>query len=250
MKLVDLSTPIENDASEPFPPQIIYKDHANGAERLGRLAGVEPEAFPERMALATEQITLTTHTGTHIDAPYHYGPTSGGERAQTVDEIPLEWCYGPGVRLDFTGYPEGSFLEERDVRMALDAITHELAPGEIVLIRTGTDRYWKTDKYMSAQSGLARSATEYIVGCGVRCIGIDAWGLDPPVNRMAEEYKAGNRAALWGTHLYGRERPYIQIEKLANLGSIPAVGFTIAAFPVKIAGASAGWCRAVAFVNE
>ncbi len=250
MTLVDLSTPIENDASEPFPPQIIYKDHKNGAERLGRLAGVGPEAFPQRMALATEQITLTTHTGTHIDAPYHYGPTSGGRPSQTVDQIPLEWCYGPAVCLDFSSYPEGSFLEEADVRRALDDIDYSLEPGDIVLIRTGTDRYWKTDKYMTAQSGLAQSATKYIVGCGVRCVGIDAWGLDPPVSRMAEAYRAGNRAALWGTHFYGREKPYLQIEKLANLDRIPATGSTIAAFPVKIAAASAAWCRAVAFVNE
>ncbi|TVQ23174.1 MAG: cyclase family protein [Spirochaetaceae bacterium] len=249
MKIIDLSTPIENDASEPFPPQIIYKDHANGAERLGKLAGVDPDAFPDRMALATEQITLTTHTGTHIDSPYHYGPTVGGKRARTVDEVPLDWCYGPGVRLDFTRYPEGSFLTDRDVMRALADIDHEIRPGEIVLIQTGTDKYWKTDRYMTAQSGLTRSGTQWLVERGVRCIGIDAWGLDPPVGKMAEAYRAGDTESLWGSHMYGREREYLQIEKLANLDKLPATGFTVAAFPVKIAGASAGWCRAVAMVG-
>ena len=249
MKIIDLSTPIENDASEPFPPQIIYKDHANGAERLGKLAGIDPDAFPDRMALATEQITLTTHTGTHIDSPYHYGPAVAGKRALTVDEVPLEWCYGPGVRLDFTGYPEGSFLTDRDVRRALEAIDHTIRTGEIVLIQTGTDKLWKTERYMSEQSGLTRSATKWLVERGVRCIGIDAWGLDPPVAKMADAYRAGDTEALWGPHLYGREREYLQIEKLANLDLLPVAGFVVAAFPVKIARASAGWCRAVAIVG-
>ena len=45
-------------------------------------------------------VTLITHAGTHVDAPYHYFPTAGGERARTIDELPLDWFLRPGVRLD------------------------------------------------------------------------------------------------------------------------------------------------------
>lgn len=250
MRIVDLSTPHENGASEPFPPVIEYKDHRDGARRLGKLAGIPPEEFPQGIALATEQVTASTHSGTHVDAPWHYGPTVSGERARTIDEIPLEWCYGPGVRLDFRHLSAGSAISDRQIRDALEKIDHVLAPGEIVLIQTGADRYWMTDQYLPAQSGLSLGATEWILDQGVRCIGIDGWGLDRPVARMAEAHQRGEPDALWPAHFYGRRKEYLQIEKLANLDALPPTGFTVAAFPVKIRGGSAGWCRAVALIND
>ena len=82
-------------------------------------------------------------------------------------------------------------------------------------------------------------------------IGIDAWGLDRPAARMAESYRAGDKDALWPSHLYGREKEYLQIEKMANLDKLPGPrGFTVCAFPVKFERASAGWTRAVAIVED
>jgi kynurenine formamidase len=250
MKIIDLSVPTENDASEPFPPRITYKGHEDGAQRLGRLAGVEPGDFPDGMGLATEQVTLTTHSGTHVDAPYHYGPVSEGKRSPTIDQVPLEWCYGPGVRLDFRFKDPGTEISRAEVQEALKKIGGTLKPGDIVLIQTGADAYWGTDKYLPMQSGLSREATAWILDQGVRCIGIDAWGMDRPVAKMAEAHKQGQKDALWPSHFYGRNKPYLQIEKLANLDQLPTHGFTVSALPVKVAGASAGWCRAVAIVGD
>ena len=250
MRIVDLSVPTENGASEPFPPQITYKGHEDGAQRLGRLAGVDPSDFPDGMGLATEQVTLTTHSGTHVDAPYHYGPESGGEESPTIDQVPLEWCFGPGVRLDFRHKEPGTEISRADVEEALRKIEYELRPGDIVLIQTGTDKYWGTEKYLPMQCGLSRAGTAWLLDQGIRCIGIDAWGMDRPVASMAEAHKRGEKDALWPSHFYGRVKPYLQIEKLANLDRLPAYGFTVSALPVKVADASAGWCRAVAIIEE
>jgi kynurenine formamidase len=250
-RVIDLSLPHQNYASEPYPPTLTHTDHREGARRLARLAGVTPGDFKDGLALASDQISGSAHSGTHVDAPWHYGPLCEGKPARTVDRVPLEWCYGPGVVLDMRHQAPGSEITVADVRDALRKIGHTLAPGEIVLIQTGADRYWNTEEYLSRQSGLGREATAWILAQGIRTIGIDAWGMDRPAAKMAEAYKAGDREALWPSHFYGREKEYLQIEKLANLDQLPApTGFTVCAFPVKFENASAGWTRAVAIVEE
>ncbi len=250
-RIIDLSLSLENYATEPYPPTITHFDHRAGARRLGELAGVDPQDFPQGLALATEMVTTGTHSGTHVDAPWHYGPESEGRPARTIEEVPLEWLYGPGVVLDMTHKEPGSEITADDVRVALDRIGHDLEPEDKVLIRTGADRYWGTGSYLAMQSGLGSEATAFILKQGVKAIGIDAWGLDRPVAKMAESYSKGDKAALWPSHFYGRTKEYVQIEKLANLDRIPApTGFTFSALPVKIDRASGGWCRAVAIVEE
>ena len=250
-RIIDLSVALENHATEPYPPSIAASDHAAGARRLGTLAGVDARDFPDHIALATESVTASTHSGTHVDAPWHYGPTSEGRPARRIDEVPLEWLYGPGVVLDVRHCEAGAEITVEDLERALAAIDHELSAGEIVALHTGTDRYWGSHRYLAMQPGLGRAGTEYILDRGVRTIGIDAWGLDRPASAMAESYRAGQSDALWPAHFLGREREYVQIEKLANLDALPApTGFTFAAFPVKVSGGSAGWCRAVAIVED
>jgi len=248
-KIIDLSLPLENNASEPFPPEITYKGHRDGAERLGKLAGISPSDFPDDMGLATEKINLTSHSGTHVDAPWHYGPESNGKKSLTVDKIPLEWCYGPGVKLDFRYKEPGSEISVDDIKGVLNKINYTIKGRDIILIETGTDKYWGTDQYLSHQCGLSAGGTAWLLEHGVKCIGIDAWGMDRPVSKMAEAHRRGEKNALWPSHFYGRKHPYLQIEKMANLDLLPPYGFIICAFPVKISKASAGWCRAVAIVE-
>ena len=85
---------------------------------------------------------------------------------------------------------------------------------------------------------------------GVRLIGIDAWGLDRAFDVMVDDARAG-RAQFWESHLLGREKEYCQIERLANLETLPrSTGFTVSAFPFKLERASAAWARVVAIVEE
>ncbi len=250
-RIIDLSLPHQNFASEPYPPTLAHTDHREGARRLSRLAGVAASDFKDGLALASDQISGSAHSGTHVDAPWHYGPTSEGRPARTIDRVPLEWCYGPGVVLDMRHKEPGSEITVEDVEGALEKIGHELQAGDIVLIQTGADKFWDTPEYLARQPGLGLAATKWILDRGVRVIGIDAWGLDRPAAAMGESYRAGDCNALWPSHLYGREREYLQIEKMANLDQLPApTGFTVCAFPVKFENASAGWTRAVAIVEE
>lgn len=252
VRIIDLSLPLENFASEPYPPRIIHHDHAAGARRLSKLAGVDPADFPDSLGLASELVEATTHSGTHVDAPWHYGPTSEGKPSLTIDRVPLEWCYGSGVVIDVRHKTPGSEITATDLKISLEKISYNLKKGDIPLIQTGADKYWGTSRYLDMQPGLGEEGTAWLLDQGVKCIGIDAWGLDRSVKQMAEDIKSGgDKSLLWAAHMYGRKREYLQIEKLANLDMIPVpYGFTLSALPVKVANASGGWCRAVAIVNQ
>lgn len=242
--LIDLSVLTGPNAAEATPVEIDTLTHEQGPEVLG----LKPSDFPDGMAISSETITLTTHTGTHMDAPLHYGPLSGGEPARSIDRVPLEWCIGPGVRLDVRHIEPGAEIGENDVTEALDAAQHTLADGDIVLLWTGADLLWGSAEYLTTYPGLSGGATRFLVERGVRVIGIDAWGLDRPMASMIEEYRrTGEREKLWPAHVYGREREYLQLEKLANLGQLPGpTGFTVMCFPIPVADAGAGWSRVVA----
>ena len=81
-----------------------------------------------------------------MDAPWHYGPTSEGKPARTIDQVPLEWCCGDGVLLDFTHRKKGEVISKDDVVVALEKIDYKLKPGDIVLIRTDCCKYYEKEE--------------------------------------------------------------------------------------------------------
>jgi kynurenine formamidase len=209
--------------------------------------GLGPSYWPDGVALSAEVVSLSTHSGTHVDAPLHYGPAATGD-ARTIDQVPLEWCFGDGVLLDFREHDRRAGITKADIVEALARIDHQLKPLDIVLVMTGTDL--GQPGYETRHPGLRVDATEFLVDSGVKLIGIDAWGLDRPFDVMIEDARGG-RAQFWESHLLGRRKEYCQIERLANLETLPrATGFTVAAFPFKLEGASAGWTRVVAIFDE
>ena len=137
-RLIDLSVPVLDGPSEATPVEVSLLDHKAAPAALG----LRPEDFPEGESISNETITLTTHTGTLRDAPLHYGLRSGGQAAAAIDEIPLEWCFAPGVRLDLRHVPPGAGITTADVQDALAKIPYELQAGDIVLLWTGADRLW------------------------------------------------------------------------------------------------------------
>ena len=256
-RLVDLSICIEPDLPSDPPmmiPKIDYITHAMGAEQMTEFfPGLKKEQLPGGLGWAVELMTLTTHSGTHLDAPFHYHPTmDGGKRALTIDEIPLDWCYGNGVVLDFSHKADGERITVMDVENELERIAYALKPMDIVLVRTGADEAWGTEQYLVKGAGMDRESTLYILDQGVRVVGIDAWSWDRPLPFLAQEFqKTGDPRVIWEAHFAGIERGYCHMEKLANLDKIGQPhGFKVSCFPIKIKGASAGWTRPVAIIEE
>ncbi|MGX1101402.1 kynurenine formamidase [Amorphus sp. MBR-141] len=176
---------------------------------------------------------------------------SSSSVVSTIDEIPLDWCFRAGVKLDFTHFPDGYVATRDDVRAELDRIGHEVAPYDIVLVNTRAGSRYSHDDYVSAGCGMGREATLYLLEKGVRITGTDAWSWDAPFEFTARRVaETGDYGLVWEGHKAGRERAYCHIEKLHNLEALPPTGYTVACFPVKIRGASAGWTRAVAILDD
>lgn len=257
VELIDLSVGIESGSpSEPSPPDVEYFDHARGAERLSNylhdygIDDVGPGDFPGGLGLAVEEVHAIPHTGTHLDAPWHYGPESGGDPAKTIEEVPLEWCCGRAVVLDFTWKEPETEITPAEIETQLDELDHDVSEGELVFIETGADDLWGTPEYTTQFPGMGSAATKDLVSRGARVIGTDAYGFDKPFRTMGERFaETGDDGELWPAHFAGRDVEYCQIEKLANLDRLPRrTDVPVVTFPVKIQNASAGWVRPVAFV--
>jgi kynurenine formamidase len=255
-EFVDLSMYLENDVISdppPFGPKITYMRHDETFERLAQFfPGLQRSDLPDGEAWAVERVQLITHNGTHLDAPYHFHSTmDGGRRAITIDEVPLEWCMQPGVKLDFRDKPDGYVVSARDVEHELARIGHTLAPLEIVMVNTRAGSRYGHDDYVSAGCGMGYEATMYLLERGVRLTGTDAWSWDAPFEHTAKRFaETGDASIIWEGHKAGRHIGYCHLEKLHNLEALPPHGFTVSCFPVKIRGASAGWTRAVAIFER
>ena len=254
-RIIDLSVPLEHlPASEPIPPEIHYVEHEDeGRKQMEQFFGVTKEdlVYSQGNGWAIEYISAITHTGTHVDAPYHYAPQSEGRPAKRIDEVPLDWCFAPGVVIDVRHVPAGDTITVDHLKTQLELIGHRLQPLEIVLLRTDADKRMDSSAYFE-QPGLGREGVIWLVDQGVKVIGIDAYTLDRPFQNMVDDYqRTGDGRHIWPAHFAGIDREYCQIEKLANLDQIPGpTGFLVSCLPVKIRAASAGWCRAVAIVSE
>ena len=248
---VDLSAPIAQGPAElpdPLRTDIAYRDHAQGAQDIEALFGVPPRLLRDGEGWATETLNnFGTHNSTHVDAPWHYNSTVGGERAQTIDELPLEWFHAPGVVLDMTAKADGDPMTAADAQEALAAAAHTLEPLDIVLVRTGRDVFYAEPDYIARGPGVTFEATKWLYDQGVRVMGIDTWGWDAPLHLQAQEAVARDEPGIfWAAHQ--ADLAYCQIERLFNLGALPVTGFTVSCFPLRIVGGSAGPTRAVAIV--
>ena len=256
-QFVDISMHLENDViSDPpgYEPHIDYLNHEDTAtDVMEFFFGLEKDDLPDGEGWAIEWIKLMTHNGTHLDAPYHFHSTMNkGERAITIDEVPLEWCFRPpGVKLDFRERQDGYVVNADDVEAELKRIGHDLQPLDIVVVNTAAGGAYGSDHYVSSGCGMGREATLYLLERGVRVTGIDAWSWDAPFIHTKGKYAETKDASLiWEGHKAGREIGYCHLEKLHNLEALPGDGFEIVCFPVKIRGASAGWTHAVAIFDQ
>jgi kynurenine formamidase len=248
--LVDLSLPIRSDPAEmpePLRTEIEYVDHAGGAAEIQALFAVGPELLRDGEGWSTETfLRFGTHNSTHVDAPWHYNSTIGGERAQAIDELPLDWFLAPGVVVDATDRADGESLSAADVE---ERVPRALESKDIVLVHTGRDAYADDLDYIARGPGVTAEATRWLFEQGVRVMGIDAWSWDEPLHLQAEEAKrTGEAGVFWAAHQV--DLPYAQIERLANLAELPLQGFQVACFPLRIERASAAPARVVAILPD
>lgn len=250
-KIIDLSAPIV--ASPPDAPtfqrnDIEYFDHDAGAAEIEALFGVPTRLLRDGEGWTREVVTLGTHNSTHVDAPYHYNSRISGNPAATIDELPLERFFGPGVVLDFTDRADGEAVDAADVQSGLGDISYALSPGDIVLIHTGRDAFYGQDDYMHLGPGVTAAATRWMYERGVRVMGIDAWGWDRPLRiQAAEALERDQPGIFWEAHQ--ADLDYSQIERLVNLDQLPSTGFTVACFPLRLTRASAAPARVVAILD-
>ena len=192
---------------------------------------------------------LGTHNSTHVDAPWHYNSTIDGARAETIDELPLEWFFAPGVVVDFTGRGDGEVITAAEMEAGIVKTGHELRDGDIVLVRTGRDAFYGAPDYIARGPGVSGEATRWLYDHGVRVMGIDAWGWDRPLQmQAADAVREGRPGIFWEAHQIGLR--YSQIERLVGLDALPPTGFTVACFPLRVAGASAAPARVVAILDD
>ena len=138
MKIIDLSLPIDEKAFEVHKVEIERVSHKDGVEKfnrvimgktlLGRLQYilgkriVRKEDLPDEEFLSLEIVHSPVHIGTHLDYSFHYGSKSEGRQSKTAEEIPLEWCYCDGVKLDLCHKKPNEVIKAEDI---VDYTSHE-----------------------------------------------------------------------------------------------------------------------------
>ena len=253
MRLIDLSATIAPTSPDVMPferIEINYADHAEGAEQVQTLFRVPSNLLRNGEGWAIEEfVRLGTHSVTHVDAPWHYNSRIQGERAATIDELPLEWFFADALVLDMTQKADGEQVNVREMEAAIEALGCELKPRDIVLLRTGRDNFYGRPDYAFRGCAVTAEATRWLYDRGVRVMGIDAWGWDGPLDRQAKDALVQREPGVfWAAHQ--SDLPYCQIERLVNLTSLPLFGFKVARFPLKIKGGSAGPARVVAILPD
>ncbi len=261
-KLVDLTRPLVMLNKETFPPalsplyriispEIEFVDHAAGAKIMGQIFGCTEHELPDGEGWTEENLSISSHLGTHVDAPWHYGSKCAGAPAKTIDQIPLEDLYCDAVVLDMTAKKmTGQAISVEDVQTALQAVSYTIKAGDAVLIRTDHDKYDLFNPARYAYPGMTRESTLWLIRQGAKIGGTDAFGWDRPFPVMVQDYQTTkDKSKIWDAHFAAREGEFYIVQQLANLDQLPPYGFKVAFFPIPLVGASAAQTRAVAFLS-
>lgn len=254
MKIIDLSKTVQFKKSDPWFMRIKLKNfpHRKSLFLIRFFLNLPKALFPENFkGWADDKIVnMGVHATTHIDAPWHYGPVVAGEKAKTIDEVPLEWLFAPGIVINVAHKNDFEEITVEDLKEDLANTGAQVQPGNIVLIRTDRDQLEGQD-YVNRGIGMSKEATEWLIDQGIKVMGIDQWGFDLPLRYQAKKAKDTNDPNLfWQAHLVGLDKEYLHMEQLTNLSALPADGFKVAVFPLKLKNASASPARVVAIFED
>jgi kynurenine formamidase len=212
--LIDLSHPLEDGQPNfPFDPKISVTVH-NTVASIG---------------YNMTRLSMATHQGTHLDAPFHFY-----DDGATVDEMPLDLFYGPAALVDLA---PGGALEPGAPITVEHLRAHEAAfqPGARVVYRTGWDRHFGQPDYFSDFPTLTQDAASWIAERRIALLGMDT---PTPSTDWKEVHLT----------LLGKGVEIVIVEGLTNLERLPPA-FTFIGFPLRITGRDGSPIRAVAVVD-
>jgi arylformamidase len=180
-----------------------------------------------------ESMFMVTHTGTHVDAPFHFEP--GGRK---LDAMPLDRFVAPGHVLDVRGLPAKGAIRPEHLRSARQELPDPVRDGDAVLLRTGWwERRRGTPAYLFENPGVTKAAAEVLAGWGVGLVGIDTANIDRPDDPKYPAHHTLLRANV----------PVI--ENVANLAALRSGACLLLALPLRLEGTSGSPIRLVALVE-
>ena len=200
-----------------------------------RYGSVIYDSYDYGGAALHSQITLSEHTGTHIDAPKHFIP--GGI---PIDEIPLKALMGRGVKIDVTETEPSSLVSLKTIK-DFEEEKGDIKKGDIVMFRFGWDKKYKLQPeagdYLKDWPGLSTEAAEYLGGKKICAAGCDTLAIDAFGSQ-------GNPV-----HHILLSRGILIIENLRNLSMLPTYTYIIS-MPLKIKGGSGSPLRLAAITEN
>ena len=264
-RLIDLTQTLDPANRAKLPPPLAGAakvvapaiEYLHPAEQKGRdefcaYLGCRHEDLPDGEGWGSEVLTdMSSHCGTHVDAPLHSGSRIGGQRARTITDISLDELFRPGLVLDVRPWAQpAQEITPEMLDRALAATGCRINEGDAVLIRTGQERYTLTDPGFYANPGMSRESTLHLTYQGATILGTDAVAWDLPFAVMARRFKeTGDKQGLWDGHKAIVQKEAFIVQQMTNLGALPLSGFMVGFFPIKLAHCSAAPARVVAFVD-
>jgi len=173
-------------------------------------------------------ISFYSHTGTHMDAPFHIF----ADRTR-LDELPVEQFVGKALVIDCRDAGEGGTI-------GMEYIDKALADeAEFLLFHTGWDENWGTEKYFGEYPVLSMEVCQYLLDSKKKGVGFDVIGIDPVSDGNLTRHK-----------MLFSQRDMVIIENLTNLEKAGGSLFTLAVLPLKYENADGAPVRAVAIIEE
>lgn len=233
-------------------PQIEpVRPDGEGADVMCQIFGCTRDDLPDGEGWGDERMHVSTHLGTHVDAPLHYGSTCEGRPARTIDQIELRELVVEAVVLDVRNdVAPGQGISVEVLQSAVES-AGGIPDGGAALLRTGQEQYTVADPGFYDYPGMTRAGTLLLADLGARILGTDALGWDRPFGVMRKAFRdTGDASQIWDGHFAGRDREVLIVQQLADLGALPAGRVQVGFFPLRLAGCSASPARVVAFVDD
>ncbi|MDY6811544.1 MAG: cyclase family protein [Actinomycetota bacterium] len=234
-------------------PQIDYGPPATvGLDHMRSIFGCRADELPNGEGWGQDDVVMSSHCSTHVDAPLHSGSVCEGRPARTITDIDIEELYRPGMVLDIRTHVRPSeAIGIAALDAAIAAAGKPVEPGDAVLIRTGQERYSVTDPEFFQYPGMTAEGTKHLTSLGATILGTDAMAWDRPFPVMKKAYEDGeDPSQIWDGHFAIQEREAFIVQQMTNLDQLPAHGFMVGFFPLRLYKASAAPARVVAFLDH